>query len=79
MLIQVLRYQMERGEVRSGMLAGLAHARLRHALIAMHENPADEWPLEALANLAGMSRTVFADSFRDTIGCTPERIFKAGA
>lgn len=70
-LIQVLRHQMEQGAVRSGMLAGLSHAKLRHALIAMHEQPAQEWPLEALADVAGMSRTVFADSFRDTVGCTP--------
>ncbi len=27
--------------------------------------------LETLADVAGMSRTVFADSFQDTIGCTP--------
>ncbi len=70
-LIQVLRHQMEHGQVRSGMLAGLSHAKLRLALIAMHEQPAEEWPLESLADVAGMSRTVFADSFRDTVGCTP--------
>jgi AraC-like DNA-binding protein len=70
-LIQVLRHQMEAGEIRSGMLAGLGHPKLRLALIAMHEQPAQEWPLEALADVAGMSRTVFADSFRDTIGSTP--------
>jgi AraC-like DNA-binding protein len=27
--------------------------------------------LEALAEAAGMSRSVFADAFRDTVGCTP--------
>jgi AraC-like DNA-binding protein len=70
-LIQVLRHQMEAGQIRGGMLAGLAHPKLRHALIAMHEKPAQEWPLESLADAAGMSRTVFADAFRDTVGCTP--------
>jgi AraC-like DNA-binding protein len=43
----------------------------RHALIAMHEQPAREWSLEHLADVAGMSRSVFASSFRDTVGCTP--------
>jgi transcriptional regulator GlxA family with amidase domain len=70
-LIQVLRQLMESGQIRSGMLAGMAHAKLRNALIAMHEQPALEWSLDALAETAGMSRSVFASSFRDTLGCTP--------
>ena len=70
-LIQVLRQLMEQGRVRGGMLAGMSHARLRHALIAMHEKPAQDWSLEALAEAAGMSRSVFARSFREVVGCTP--------
>jgi AraC-like DNA-binding protein len=70
-LIQVLRHLMEAGSIRSGMLAGMAHPKLRNALVAMHEQPAKEWSLEALAETAGMSRSVFADAFRDTVGCTP--------
>lgn len=70
-LIQVLRHLMESGQIRSGLLAGMGHPKLRHALVAMHERPANEWSLEALAEKAGMSRSVFADSFRDTVGLTP--------
>jgi len=70
-LIQVLRHLMEAGQIRSGMLAGMAHPRLRGALVAMHEQPAQEWSLEALAASAGMSRSVFANTFRETVGCTP--------
>lgn len=70
-LIQVLRYLMETGGVRGGMLAGMAHAKLRKALVAMHNEPANEWSLESLAQIAGMSRSVFANAFRDTVGCTP--------
>lgn len=70
-LIQVLRALMEQGAQPIGMLAGLAHPRLRHALVAMHEAPAQDWPLDALAEAAGMSRSVFARSFRDTVGHTP--------
>lgn len=71
LLIQVLRHLMEHGQTRSGMLAGLAHPRLRHALIAMHEQPSHDWSLDSLASQAGMSRSVFASSFRDAIGATP--------
>jgi len=71
LMIWVLRELMAQGRVDSGMLAGLSHPRLRGALVAMHDTPQREWPLEELAAAAGMSRTVFANSFRDVVGCTP--------
>ncbi|WP_219211730.1 AraC family transcriptional regulator [Variovorax boronicumulans] len=70
-LIQVLRHLMEKGETRAGMLSGLSHARLRNAIVAMHEGADREWTLDTLAERAGMSRSVFATQFRDTVGCTP--------
>lgn len=69
-LVQVLRQLMERSQVQGGMLAGLAHPRLRLALVAMHEAPAKAWSLEELGAVCGMSRSVFANSLRDTVGCT---------
>ena len=69
-MIQVLRQLMERNEVRSGMLSGLAHPRLRNAMVAMHEQPGREWSLEELAAVAGMSRSVFATTFKETVGIT---------
>lgn len=53
------------------MPAALAHPRLRMALVAMHESPATLWTLEALGAQCGMSRSVFANTFRDIVGCTP--------
>ncbi len=70
-MIQVLRQLMEQGGISGGMLAGLSHPRLRGALVAMHESPARPWTLDALAREAGMSRSVFAAAFRDTVGITP--------
>ena len=70
-MIQILRRQMESGDVQGGMLAGLSHPRLRNALVAMHESPARDWSLDDLAAAAGMSRTVFATGFRDVVGITP--------
>lgn len=71
LMIWVLRELMGQGRMDSGMLAGLAHPKLRAALVAMHDHPQRDWPLEALAEAAGMSRTVFANTFRDVVGCTP--------
>lgn len=70
-LIQILRHLMEQQLTQVGMLAGLAHPQLRKSLVAMHEQPAQDWTLETLAETAGMSRSVFANNFRDTVGCTP--------
>lgn len=71
LLIWVLRELMAQGRVGSGMLAGLSHPRLRGALVALHDAPQRDWTLEALAAAAGMSRTAFANGFRDVVGCTP--------
>lgn len=70
-LIQLLRHLMETDQIQSGMLAGMAHPKLRKALVAMHEQPANEWTLDTLADVAGMSRSVFAATFRDIVQCTP--------
>lgn len=70
-MIQVLRQLMESGAVRGGLLSGLSHPRLRNALVAIHEAPARGWTLEELAQVAGMSRSAFAEIFRETVGLTP--------
>jgi AraC-like DNA-binding protein len=71
LIIQLIRKLMNDGDVHTGLLAGLAHPQLAKALVALHEAPAGEWTLEELAARAGMSRSVFANAFRDTVGVTP--------
>ena len=60
-----------------GMLAGLSHSKLRKAIVSMHEQPQQDWSLEALAGVSGMSRSVFAVAFRRTVGCTPGTYLQA--
>ncbi len=76
-IIQVLRTLMENGQIQAGLLAGMGHPRLRHALVAMHEQPAAAWSLQALAERAGMSRSVFAAAFRTVVGSTPGHYLQA--
>ncbi len=76
-VIQLLRYLMEQDQVRGGLLAGLSHPRLRHALVAMQSEPARDWTLEDLAAVAGMSRSVFAAAFREAVGQTPGQYLQA--
>lgn len=70
-LIQLLRTLMENGQIQVGLLAGMGHPRLRHALVAMHEQPGADWSLRTLAGHAGMSRSRFAAAFREVVGTTP--------
>jgi AraC-like DNA-binding protein len=71
LLILIVRHVVASGGVSTGVLAGLADARLAKALTAMHEAPKTQWTLEGLADIAGMSRTRFADHFRTQVGRTP--------
>jgi AraC-like DNA-binding protein len=70
-LVRILRRLLQAGRVDVGLLAGLSHPQLARALVAMHERPAQAWTLPELARAAGLSRSVFADAFRRTVGCTP--------
>jgi AraC-like DNA-binding protein len=41
------------------------------AIASMHDDPGYPWTLESLAERVGMSRSVFALRFRETVGATP--------
>ena len=69
-LVHVLRHAME-GWGGVGLLAGLAHPHLARALTALHDDPAQSWTLENLADRAGLSRSVFAQLFHRVVGQTP--------
>jgi len=71
LLIMVLRHVMERGLVRSGLLAAIADPRLSRALAAIHSEPGRAWTLVTLAEQAGMARTAFAQRFATVVGDTP--------
>jgi len=73
-VIQLIRWLLDHPEeagIRSGFLTGLSDARLARALVAMHDAPGEPWPLERMAERAGMSRTAFANTFREVVGQTP--------
>ncbi|WP_322032838.1 AraC family transcriptional regulator [Paraburkholderia sp. J76] len=72
MLLQALRiYLSTQKPAGVGWFFALADPHLSVALGAMHGEPGRRWTLEALARLAGMSRSVFAQQFREKVGMTP--------
>jgi AraC-like DNA-binding protein len=69
LLIEALRLHLaEHSHDRTGWLFALADKRMRAAIAAMHAEPGRKWTLEALARIAGMSRSSFAVRFKDTVG-----------
>jgi AraC-like DNA-binding protein len=70
-LVQAIRLHLEGGSKGGvGWLYALADKQLSGALEAMHEDPARHWTLQMLAKRAGMSRTIFAARFKETVGST---------
>lgn len=70
-VIRLLRHLIEEGKTKAGLVAGLAHPNLCLAIVAIHDNPERNWRLEDLADIAAMSRTHFANTFRRVVGITP--------
>ncbi len=72
MLIQALRLHLADG-ARSGVgwLFALADKQMSAAITCMHDNPGHRWTLQELAERVGMSRSIFALRFKETVGATP--------
>ncbi len=56
-----------------GWLGGLGEERIGRALAAIHADPYRRWTVQTLADIAGMSRSVFAQRFTATVGEPPLR------
>lgn len=73
-VLQLLRWLLDHPQeagIRAGLITGLSEPRLARVLVAIHDAPGQAWSLERMAELAGMSRTSFANTFRDVVGQTP--------
>ena len=72
MLIQALRLHLtDTANAGRGWLSALSDKQMSIAITSMHNDPGDPWTLQSLAERVGMSRSVFALRFRETVGATP--------
>ena len=72
MLIQALRLHLaDSASAGPGWLSALSDKHMSIAIAGMHNDPSYRWTLQALAERVGMSRSVFALRFRETVGATP--------
>ncbi len=77
LFIGLLRHLIAHPTPTGGLLNGLAEPRIARALVAIHTRPQAHWTLETLATEAGMSRTAFANTFRDVMQKTPGKYLSA--
>jgi len=71
LLLEMLRAYVGQADLSPGLLRLLTDERLRPALGLMHAEPGRSWRLEELAHAAAMSRTSFAERFREVAGVPP--------
>ncbi|MEK6347356.1 MAG: AraC family transcriptional regulator [Burkholderia sp.] len=71
-LLQAFRLHVSRqANERVGLLYALADPHVGKAIEAMHAAPARRWTIAELAERVGLSRSVFAQRFRERVGETP--------
>jgi len=72
MLVQALRLHLADGAKGNvGWLFALADKQMSAAIASMHDDPGHPWTLQKLAERVGMSRSIFALRFKETVGATP--------
>ncbi|KQW75847.1 AraC family transcriptional regulator [Devosia sp. Root413D1] len=72
MLVHVLRIYLGGPQCAgAGWLQALADRQMSKVVGAIHADPARRWTLEGLAGVAGMSRSSFAQRFKQVVGTSP--------
>jgi AraC-like DNA-binding protein len=71
LFVQVLRSWLEEQPDQPSWLRALNDPRLARVLAAVHEDPAQDWSVEKLAEQAGMSRSPFSGRFAEVVGESP--------
>lgn len=71
LIVRIVREAIEQGASEPGVLGGLADPRLSRAIVSIHEAPGRNWRNEDLAEIAGLSRSRFAELFVEAVGETP--------
>lgn len=71
MFIEVIRACAEQDPKLRSILEAMADPRIGKALHLMHRDIEQEWTLDGIARMAGMSRSRFADRFQRMMGCAP--------
>jgi AraC-like DNA-binding protein len=73
-ITRVIRAWVEaRSEDATGWLAAIRDPKVGRALAAIHRRPGHHWSVEALADIAHVSRSMFSERFMSVVGVPPAR------
>lgn len=70
-LVRMLRWHLAQDVHPPGWLRGLRDPVVAKALAALHEDPARAWTVASLASASQVSRSTFAQRFRNAVGTGP--------
>jgi AraC-like DNA-binding protein len=72
LLVQALRLHLAEGlRGGAGWFFALSDKQMSAAITSIHDEPAHDWTVEELGQRAGMSRSIFALRFKETVGVSP--------
>ena len=71
LLIEAIRTYTDLNEEDKGYLAALKDPRLCKAITSFHKVPEQNWTVQTLSDVAGMSRSAFADQFKQMVAMSP--------
>lgn len=73
LFIQIVRSYLRQQSQQNNFLYALSDPEIGSALQLIHDAPEASWTLAGIALQVGLSRTAFANRFRDLVGLTPMR------
>lgn len=71
LFIEAIRKYIQLQDNKQGYIAALRDQRLCKALSSFHKQPARNWSVQTLSEAAGMSRSAFADKFKQMVDMSP--------
>ncbi len=70
-ILQILRHATEHGNLQEGTVSAINHPQMSKVINHIHQDPAYHWTLDNLSSIAAMSRSKFAEQFKQLVGQTP--------
>lgn len=71
LFIEILRFATAKHPMMTTMMRAITDPQIGHALRLIHNDIAKGWTVESLGSAVGMSRSRFAERFRELVGTTP--------
>lgn len=70
-IIHIMRFCEKSGRIKNSVLSGLSDPAISRVFEAIHLDPARSWTIDEMARVAHMSRSKFAEYFRQVVNMTP--------